>query len=132
MDIYKIRESYADEHSQNLIVGNKKSDKISIQKNTKTLQFKAGKRIIIMRDKFVGIQDIAYVCGGNLCIEVLPHIIDEHGCNLVVNAVPGLFDCARMDRAVLKLALMRECRKHKIPVSLAAWKNMKNLLERGY
>ena len=132
MDVYKIRESYADEHSQNLIVGNKKSEKISVQKNAKTLQFKAGKRIVVMRDKFNGIQDIAYVCGGSLCLEVRPRIVNEHDCNLIVDAVPGLFACARMDRAVLKLVLMRECKKHKIPVSLAAWKNMKNLLDHGY
>ena len=132
MDVYKIRESYADEHSQNLIVGNKKSERILVQKNAKTMQFKAGKWIVVMRDKFIGIQDIAYVCGGSLCLEVRPRIVNEHDCNLIVDAVPGLFDCARMDRAVLKLALMRECKKHKIPVSLAAWKNMKNLLDHGY
>ena len=132
MDVYKIRESYADEHSQNLIVGNKKFERISVQKNATTLQFKAGKWIVVMRDKFNGIQDIAYVCGGSLCLEVRPRIVNEHDCNLIVDSVPGLFDCARMDRAVLKLALMRECRKRKIPVSLAAWKNMKNLLDRGY
>lgn len=130
MNVYKILESYADGHSQNLTIGKGKI-RISIPKNTKTLQFKAGKRIVVMHDKYVGIRDIAYVCGGKLWLQEQPRMIDKHNCNLIVDSVPGLFDGARLDRAVLKLALMRECRKHEIPVSLAAWKNMKNLFERG-
>ena len=129
MKIYRIRESWSDEHMRYLTIGRRRPEVLRLDPSAKTARFKAGRRVCIIYDKYE--QPVAYVCGKNLYQKFSVAMGTEDEYKLILDSVPKLKD-ARFDCAMLWIALWRECRRHKIPVSLAAWKNMRTLSEHGY
>jgi hypothetical protein len=93
-----------------------------------TKKLSVGSRITVLRDKYLDIEDYVYVYRGGMCFHTVPGTIDKYGCKVYLASLPGFFDYGKLDRAIFKRALRRECERQKLPVSFVAWHNLQNIM----
>ncbi|MBO4480387.1 MAG: hypothetical protein J5742_02045 [Alphaproteobacteria bacterium] len=134
MHIYHITQAYDDARMgiRTLMLSNGKDvpHSVFLRKNKKTENFKPGKKIIILRDKYLDMEDIVYICDGQLYFRQRPYLFDEYGCKCLIEYVGGLKDEYKLDRALLKFMIVRECMNNKIDLSRKFGKNLLNLLSK--
>ena len=108
--------SYSKKKHRSIILPKKVAEKL-----------KVGDTIRIVQDNKLCIEDYVYLYRGGMTFHTKPASYDEHSCKCYIENVPGLFSDGKFDRAIFKIALMRECQRHKLGVSTAAWRNLRNL-----
>lgn len=87
-----------------------------------------GKKFVVLQDKYHAFADCAYLVNHKLILNKNIPLVNQTACKDYIDYLPGVFDRAKLDRLVFKFALVRECLRQKIPVSLVAWRNLQNIL----
>ena len=131
MKRYKIKEKKfiePYEYQLNLTRGKKEQFDIVVKKNHATDKLHPKKHVTILRDKFLSIEDYVYLYHGGMQMHTMPAFLDKYSCKLYIENLPGLFDYGRLDRAIFKIALWRECERRGITPSFTAWHNLQNIM----
>lgn len=144
MHIYHIVEVYDAKTTLDLTVLDNTPERrnISLKKSKRVSQFKTGKDIIVLRDFNLDMEDIVYICDGQLYLNQRPHTIDKYGCQCLIDYVAGWENDHSFDRDLFKIAIERECVANKIAlahekptgIATSAAVNLLNLLTmaKGY
>ena len=131
MKQYKIQDKkYIEpyEYELSLTHGKKEHCDIVIKRNRATDKLRPARRVTILRDKFLSIEDYVYLYRGGMEMHTMPANLDKYSCKLYIENLPGLFDYGRLDRAIFKIALWRECERRSITPSFNAWHNLQNIM----
>lgn len=91
-------------------------------------KLRVGDRVLVLRDKYLDVEDYVYLYRGGMHFHTVPGLIDKYGCKAYLASLPGFWDSGKLDRAVFKRALRRECDRREIPVSFVAWHNLQNIM----
>lgn len=119
MHIYHIVQIYNNQSTLDLTVLDDRPERrnISLKKNKRVSQFKTGKDIIVLRDFNLDMEDVVYICDGQLYLNQRPHTPDKYGCQCLIDYVAGWENEHSFDRDLFKLAIERECVANKIPLA---------------
>ncbi len=130
MKRYKIERKYDAAHwcKLNLKHGAAERTSLMLGKNPATDELHAGNHIWVLRDKFLSIEDYVYLYRGGFYMKTWPAWMDSYSCKMYIDNLPGLFDYGRLDRAMFKVALWRECERRGITPSFTAWHNLQNIM----
>ena len=136
MHIYRIKHSFDEGNKISLMLadGGPTFRKIYLYKNRNLDAFVPGRKIIVLRDGYLDMDDIAYICGGGIYLNQRPYLLDKYGCENLIKYVGGLDDEYKLDRLFLKYAIARACTKNRIKLSHKSNINLLNLLSsaKGY
>lgn len=136
MHLYNIIQIYDEGQKRNLIISDGKSvaQKISLFKNRKIDEFRVGKQIQILRDDYLDMEDVAYVCDGGLYLATRPYLMEQYGCQCLIEYVSGSRKDPQSDRSILERAIAHACRENGIRVSRKPNINLLNLISnvKGY
>jgi len=87
-----------------------------------------GKKFIALQDKYYAFDYCAYLVKHKLILNKKLPLVNQAACKDYIECLPGFFDGGKLDRLVFKFALVRECLRQKIPVSVKAWRNLQKIL----
>ena len=136
MHIYHIIQAYDNKNTLDLTILDEKPVRrsISLNKSKHISRFKAGQDIIVLRDTYLDAEDVAYICDGQLYLNTRPHVIDQYGCQCLLEYVPDWKHNHCLDRDILNIAIGHECTANGIPISDKPNINLLNLLSnaKGY
>lgn len=136
MHIYHIVEVYDTENTLDLTIVDDTPVRrtISLNKSKRVSQFKTRRDIIVLRDAYLDMDDIVYICDGQPYFNQRPHGLDQYSCECFIGYVPGWENGHSFDRDILKSAIAHACEKNKIPLSEKSNINLLNLLSsaKGY
>ena len=90
-------------------------------------KLKVGQRMYVIQDKFYDSDDYIYLYRGGMVFNYKTVTNNKYACEQYIKNLPGLFDNFKLDRAICKLALMRECVRRDIMPSLVAWRNLRKV-----
>lgn len=136
MHIYHIIQTYDNKNTLDLTILDEKNVRrsISLNKTKRISRFKAGQNIIVLRDAYLDTEDVVYICNGQLYFNKRPHIIDQYGCQCLLEYIPDWEHNRCFDRELLNMAIYHECTENGIQISDKANINLLNLLSnaKGY
>lgn len=136
MHLYRIVEVYDTKTTLDLTIVDDTPVRrnISLNKAKRVSQFKTGRDIIVLRDVHFDMDDIVYICDGQLYFNQRPHGLDQYSCECFIDYVAGWENGHSFDRDILKSAIAHACEKNKIPLSEKSNINLLNLLTmaKGY
>ncbi len=136
MHLYSIIQIYDEGQKRNLIISDGKSvaQKISLFKNRKIDEFQVGKQVKILRDDYLDMEDVAYICDGGLYLATRPYLMEQYGCQCLIEYVAGSRKDPQSDRYLLERAIARACRQNGIRVSRKPNINLLKLISnvKGY
>ncbi len=133
MHIYHIVEVYDAKTTLDLTITDDKPSRrnISLNKNKRVSQFKTGRDIIVLRDVHFDMDDIVYICDGQLYFNQRPHGLDQYTCECFIDYVAGWENGHSFDRDILKCAIAHACEQNKIELSEKPNINLLNLLTKA-
>ncbi len=136
MHLYRIVEVYDTKTTLDLTIVDDTPVRrtISLNKHKRVSQFKTGRGIIVLRDVHFDMDDIVYICDGQLYFNQRPHGLDQYSCECFIDYVAGWENGHSFDRDILKSAIAHACEKNKIELSEKPNINLLNLLTmaKGY
>ena len=144
MHIYRIVQVYNNANKLDLTVLDDKPERrnISLNKSKRVSRFKTGKDIIVLRDFVLDLEDVVYICDGQLYLNIRPNVLDQYGCQCLVDYVAGWNQGHSFDRDLFKKAIEYECVANNIALAqvkpnsmvTAAAINLLNLIKvaKGY
>jgi hypothetical protein len=127
-DVCRVSVKYTE--NQNVELGDLTMSGKGITKKTIELpisaaeKLKVGKNIFVLENKIS--EDYVYLYRDGVCFKVKPASDDKYSCKCYIKNLPGVFD-SKLDKAVLKVLLLCECKCRDIRVSLIAWRNLQRL-----
>ena len=119
MHIYRIVQICNSTNTLDLTVLDDKPSRrnISLNKSKRVSKFKTGKDIIVLRDFVLDMEDVVYICDGQLYLNIRPNVLDKYGCQCLVDYVADWNQGHSFDRDLLKIAIERECQANHIPLA---------------
>lgn len=125
---YKIKNIYDDGVFCSVMAVNSKNVLKTVDlPRSDAKKIKNGDKIWVVQDAALGIEDYVYLYHKGLCFHIKPVSFDKYSCRYYIKNLPGLFDDFKLDRAVFKIALVRESlRLGRLP-SMKAWRNLQNV-----
>ena len=136
MHVYRIIQMYDDKDVRNLIISDGKSipHRVSLFKNRNIDAFKIGKKMIVLRDYYLDMEDVAYICRGGLYLCQRPYLLEQYGCKDFIEYVAGMRGEYKLDRFILKRAIAHRCAENGIAVSKKSNINLLKLISsaKGY
>lgn len=143
MQTYEIRDIYSDDKSCHIVAYNSKKYSIKIGNiaktgtlnTTKTIvlpnkasdKLKIGNKIRICQSKDFDPEDYAYLYHGEMYMPKMPISYDKYSCESFIKNLPGIFDSFKLDRAIFKIAIARDCWQRNVYPTLVAWRNLRKM-----
>lgn len=128
MQRYKIQDITNDGAFCSVVVTNAKNAFKTIDLPAKVGEkAKVGGKVTVLQDKDLGVEDYVYLYRGDMCFHTKPASFDIYSCKCYLGNLPGVFDSFKLDRAIFKFAIARECWHRRIRPSMAAWRNLQNV-----
>jgi len=143
MDVYNIKSVVCDDsycsvmgertEKKSIVFGNAKlsgtlrvSKMVMLPKKT-FKNLRGGQKFFVLQDNILNIEDYAYVYRGGMVFHTKPASYDKYSCKCYLKSLPGIFSSGKLDRAVFKIAIARECCNRGLIPSLVAWRNLRNV-----
>ena len=85
-----------------------------------------GDTIRVIKDGYNDLFDYIYLCNDKIVFAQKP-VNTKQGYKDYIAQLPGFLPNGDIDRVVLRFALMRECRRRNLGVSLLSWRNLQRI-----